>query len=350
MKEIGSEFWITEQCKDSKLQFGEDIKLFLSGRTALDFIIRDIKLTRKFNSVYVPSYSCSSMLKPFIDNNIKLEFYNVVTKDDGRFTYEIDFRKNVDAIILLQYFGYYDEQVGVISELFNKNDVIVIEDITHSLFQNKPCTNYGTYIFGSLRKWTCFYSGAFAKKNNGKFLLKEPSKTNLLFTELRQNAFDMKFRYMNDKLDSKDEFLSSFRKAENLLETDYLNYCIDNISLKRLLRLDVNYIKERRIKNANLILNSITNNKIKPIFNNVKVGDCPLFVPILVDASVRFKFKHYLIEKNIYCPIHWELSDIHNISDSAKVIYNEELSLICDQRYSEKDIKYLIDVINNFRV
>ena len=67
-------------------------------------------------------------------------------------------------------------------------------------------------------------------------------------------------------------------------------------------------------------------------------------------GGMRDEFRKYLIQNRIYCPIHWELSNIHSISENAKEIYNNVLSLVCDQRYDESEIRYFIEKINEFRV
>ena len=80
MKEIGSEFWL-EEVKDSKdnifdyIKIGKDQKYFAFGRTALDYILRDINRTNGI--AYLPDYCCQSMIQPFIDNGYKIEYYKV---------------------------------------------------------------------------------------------------------------------------------------------------------------------------------------------------------------------------------------------------------------------------------
>ena len=71
-----------------------------------------------------------------------------------------------------------------------------------------------------------------------------------------------------------------------------------------------------------------------------------MFVPIIVEN--RDKLRKYLIDKKIYCPVHWPLSNYHKIKVNDQEIYQNELSLICDQRYNLDDMKYIVDVIKEF--
>ena len=117
-KEIGSEFWLqleTYGMQEQEMFFGEhSVACLLSGRTAVDFIIRDIKAERSFQEVMLPSYCCESMIEPFIKNDIRVNFYKV---DFNYVNYE--FQENCDAILLLDYFGYEDKKIERIAQSMN---------------------------------------------------------------------------------------------------------------------------------------------------------------------------------------------------------------------------------------
>ena len=55
-----------------------------------------------------------------------------------------------------------------------------------------------------------------------------------------------------------------------------------------------------------------------------------------------------LIEQKIYCPVHWPLSNLHNMEERTLSMIDCELSLVCDQRYTEKDMERIIEAINLF--
>ena len=51
-----------------------------------------------------------------------------------------------------------------------------------------------------------------------------------------------------------------------------------------------------------------------------------------------------LIKNKVYCPNHWEIPEVIK-KNYQRDIYNMELSLICDQRYCEKDVERYINLI-----
>lgn len=76
--EIGSEFWLEDEKKVRyESEFIKSENLFLSGRTAIDYALQAIEGIRKIEKVYFPSYCCESMLLPFLERNIKIDFYTV---------------------------------------------------------------------------------------------------------------------------------------------------------------------------------------------------------------------------------------------------------------------------------
>ena len=66
--------------------------------------------------------------------------------------------------------------------------------------------------------------------------------------------------------------------------------------------------------------------------------DCPLFVPII--TKKRNEIRQFLTDNKIYCPVHWPKP-----AGCESNLYDTELSLICDQRYSEEDMKRLVEVL-----
>ena len=65
-KEIGSEFYDIPILDRDNLIFNDETKWFVSGRAALDFVIKDIKSKREVKTVSLPSWCCDSMISPLI--------------------------------------------------------------------------------------------------------------------------------------------------------------------------------------------------------------------------------------------------------------------------------------------
>lgn len=54
------------------------------------------------------------------------------------------------------------------------------------------------------------------------------------------------------------------------------------------------------------------------------------------------------MSNNIYCPIHWPIPERIMLNNETRQVYEEELSLICDQRYGNNDMLRIAKVINDF--
>ena len=148
MREIGSEFWDVPIIDKMNNLFPESSQWFLSGRSGLQAIIKELGEAR---SVSLPSWCCESMIKPFVDAGLEVHFYPVYWSE-GQLFQEWSF--DCDALFLIDYFGYS----GAIPAP-NGFKGTVIRDVTHSIFS----TTYSDaeYYFGSLRKWCGVWTGGY---------------------------------------------------------------------------------------------------------------------------------------------------------------------------------------------
>ncbi|NBH32795.1 hypothetical protein D3Z58_04330 [Clostridiaceae bacterium] len=48
-------------------------------------------------------------------------------------------------------------------------------------------------------------------------------------------------------------------------------------------------------------------------FKDMRDTDCSLFVPVLVPNGKRDRLRRYLIENEIYCLVHWMISEYHRL-------------------------------------
>lgn len=311
--EIGSEFWDIPLGEANNI-FSPNTQWFISGRSALKAIIED----NDFHTAAIPYWCCDSMVKPFVESGVEVVFY-------GKDWVE------ADAILVMDYFGYSTDKT------YNDYPGIVIRDVTHSLFSKA----YGDadYTFGSLRKWAGFLTGGFAiglKKNV------EYSKSQFdNYVALRQEAMSMKKAYMTGVSNSK-EYLDLFNRAEVVLENIGIVEA-DERDVKMARYLDTAAIKSIRRENAAILMAAF---KDWLVFPTLKDNDCPLFVPIRVEN--RNELRKYLIQNEVYCPVHWPMSSYHRLSAKQRQFYESEISLVCDQRYSVADMKRVIALINEF--
>lgn len=338
-QEIGSEFWNVPTLENENTVFPNKMHWFLSGRSALQAIVKVLTKQGK-KIVSVPSWCCDSMVKPFFDIGITVKFYPVYIKQ-GHLVQDIDY--NCDILFLMDYFGYTDKEPDVSS--YNG---IVIRDVTHSMFSKSYAD--ADYYFGSLRKWCGFWTGGFAWAKDGcQFEIADGDDKG--YTLLRKKAMELKDCYINRLPDKTGNliydkgYLSVYEEAEEKLEEMGIVAASER-DIEYAKKLDVVFMKTQRRKNAKILMQDFAGQLIFPTLNE---NDCPMFVPILVPEGKRDELRRYLIQRDIYCPVHWPVSPYHQLQKGPETeLYDNELSLICDQRYTEQDMFRIVETIHDF--
>ena len=174
-------------------------------------------------------------------------------------------------------------------------------------------------------------------------MIPKPSLMHDEYLVLRNRAAKLKFDYMEGVAINKNDFLALYGKPETLLEKDYVDYMgipsqIDIKSLVQIRRDNARYLIEELKEIAEL----------KLWRNSINENDVPLFVLVFLNIEKRELLRNHLLKNDIYCPIHWPISDLHMIDKDTESIYLKELSLVCDQRYQLEDMKREATVIKRF--
>ena len=336
-KEIGSEFWFDYYPKDIASDSQET--LVLSGRTALDIIIKDILKVRKIRNAYLPAYCCDSMIDPFIRNGIDVKLYDI--DFDGGLKYLIDADAETDIFYVNNYFGYENTIGNKIIEHFKHKGAIIIYDKTHSLFMTNDATDaLADYTFASIRKWIGVVCGAVVSKKDGAF---EVELKDYPYLQCKIDAMQQKARFIKGENVDKQLFLSKYGEFGHHLSEEYHGYKMDDLSVRIWQQLNKVAIREKRCRNA-AILHKASN---VHFIDELSANSCPIFVPVFFEsAEKRNAVKKSLINAQIYCPVHWPKNRLVTPDMRVNGIFDTELSLICDQRYTEYDMEEIIKVIN----
>lgn len=339
--EIGSEFWVNHKDVNENglvpkwlLKYGNVI-LTSSGRGAITHILNNVQLKNK--TVLLPTYICESVIKPFVEYGYKCLFYGIMD-DLNACIDDLLNHHDIGFFLHMGYFGYpTNHQVGSIIKKFKDNYTVIIEDVTHTLFSSITYYNENDFYIGSIRKWMGIPDGGFVASTRRK--LPTLSNENKVFASLRLDALRIKGEFITSgNYDLKNEFLAKFNDSELLLDNDINPYAISDISSSLLNGQDVELICRQRRLNYNHLYDNLNNlESIRVLLPKANQNICPLFFPILIPQRDLVRKK--LIEKDIYCPIHWSKSEMITDSDS---LYDNELSIPCDQRYDTKDMDKII--------
>lgn len=327
--EIGSEFWDVPIAERSNGLFDEQTQWFLSGRSALAHILTEVRQRNPGKKAALPAWCCDSMITPFLNAGFSVFFYPVYFAN-GRLVQDLSAAKGCDVLLMLDYFGYAGKQVAL------STGEIRIRDLTHSvLIQNYTDADY---YFGSLRKWAGFWTGGFAIGCGPSDMPVDNG-----YIALRKQAMERKMKYLYGETDDRG-YLDIFAQAEERLEESLLaGGAARDVELAE--RLDVEHIKKVRRENAAQLLEAFAD---VALFPEIGEQDCPLFVPILVPSGRRDELRRHLIGQQIYCPVHWPLTKYHCPDRRSTEIYKSELSLVCDQRYTQDDMDRIIKTIKQF--
>ncbi len=370
MREIGSEFWLDmktySRLKERSLELdeadivkmkgdcrkklslpeSEDFHMLFSGRTAIDMVVVDIKARLPFDKVYIPSYCPYSMVLPFVDRGIAVEFYPVNYAEGMKL--EIGNLVGQNVLITTNYFGYgygYDKET---LEAFRNRGGIIIHDTTHGIMRD-DCLDFPyDYLIASLHKWTSVISGALAMKKNGEFKPYPLGKVESGRIESMYESLALKNDYIQGKDIDKGAFNPKIKAFHQILDLHYRNLDVDTISLLMMNEQDKAFCRDQRQVNAKYIHERISGiPDLKPMFP-LKQEDVPLNVPVIVDRETRNGLQQFMADHAVFLPTHWGASDIVFCPSGDSNIYDKELSLVCDQRYNLDDIAREMDLIEEF--
>lgn len=336
MIEIGSEFHNMKIKRGKGVHFPNnttDQALLFCGRTAIETVLKNETSIKR---AVLPSYCCDSMIQPFNNAGIEVSFYDVCY-DNGIFI-DLKIEEGIDCIVWCNYFGFKIEMPDLSD--FKNNGGIVIEDITHSFFSQEQFNSQSDYLVASLRKWEPILCGGYCASLKGKIEYRPVIYPPESFLKQKRTAMEEKGKYLSgDKSINKNTFLDTFSENNSWLSRNYSSLCIDKQSNTILMTVDQQYERDIRRKNANVLYNGLKSDRVKFLFKQEDM-DCPLFVPIIMENSRRKRIVSKLIKNRIYCPIHWPKPDV-----CTSNLYDMELSLVCDQRYNEKDMERILSVI-----
>lgn len=348
--EIGSEIQLNlsdynEIVSDNIFNYLSDYNtIYLdSGRSALKVLDKSLEE----GSVLLPSYICKSVIDSFADREIN--FYSINTNftinEDYLITTIREFKPKI--LLIVNYWGkiYNSRFISKLKKNCEENEVIIVEDITHSIFTIP--NSIGDYCVCSLRKWFPVARGGILMCNKNVTLpIKITIKTGA--EEEKFTGLMLKQLYIDRKISEEANHIyrEIFSKDAKSLKEQKEVFYLPSFSKFIMERCSISQIKKRRYENYSYLLNALQG--IDSINNIVDFSEneVPFVFPLYVEN--RDEFRNYLASNEIYCAVHWPLEDERQFTDSNRNINQHIISLNIDQRYEKKDMKRIADVIYSF--
>lgn len=344
--EIGSEFNLRlEELEQTKHSIYHKLNAYNtcyldSGRSAIKLLLKVIPK----GEVLLPEYICNSVIEAFKGFDVKyyrlLEDLSIDIDDLGS-----KVNDNTRAVFLMHYLGAIQpiENLIQIRDMKKRNDFMIIEDTTHSLFS--ILHTVGDYCICSLRKWFAIPDGGvlYSTKSFQSLKLEELTRNTRI-----EKAYGMMLKtlYLDGKIGSNLIYRKILVESEKEFDKNQKIQRISRFSEYLLKCYNTEDLVARRKENYSHLLNEIKKIGLKPL---VKVEDewCPFVLPIKTDG--RDRLREYLIENRVYCAVHWPLdsSSLYENLRSRK-LSERILSLPIDQRYGSDEISYLASVLKNY--
>lgn len=288
-----------------------------TGRNCLEYILR----CHNYRKIFIPYYTCKSILEPFAKTGIEYVFYHI--NDNFEITDNISLRKD-EALLYTNYFGLKQKYI---SSLYLKHGKQLIIDNTQAFFES-PLKGINTFY--SCRKFFGVPDGAYLYPEKH---LKIHLETDISYdrsTHLiksidisQEKAFDD--FHEDEKHLSQQDIKTMSRFTQRIMQS--INYkSTANSRRENFLEL------HHHLQSTNLLNIDLTSSAT------------PLIYPFFTDD---LKLREHLINNKIFVAKYWpnvlEWTDKHSIEYS---LAEKMIPLPIDQRYTRKDMNFIIKTIN----
>lgn len=317
MKEIGGYLDISANWRSRSLD-GSPI-LLNSARNCIRYIAQQ----RKIKKIYLPYYTCDTVVKALTRENIEIVFYNI----DVNFKPLLPDALNNEYILYVNYYGLMDDNVR---ELSVKHKNMIVDN--SQAFFSKPLPGVDTV--SSPRKFFGLPDGGVLYTNSG-FQYED-----LPVDKSSQRVLPLVKRIDYGAKSAYDECLSVRKEIDNLPIMQ-----MSEITQLLLGSIDYEHAIERRRSNWAILDEQLSGtNRIKVIMNDDAV---PLFYPYLSDS---YELRQHLILNKVYIATYWPGVKQKVSPDSFEYdLVDKMLPLPIDQRYDSEDMLQIIRLLKDFK-
>ena len=338
MIEFGSDFHYIDSYNSGRAHLTDVFRgatLLADGRQCIVALIRQYGWKR----IWMPDYFCYEVIETIkLQTGITVMFYEDTPLQEGQVD-NLPFKEG-DVLLRMNFFGIRDKRS-------NANiPCPVIEDHTHDPFGHWSLYSDADWCISSVRKILPLPEGGmmWSPKEHKLEVEIKPSEENEKIAAIRWEGMEMKFKYLKGEGVSKEEFRKRYTETEEWF--DYAEPALIDERSKKVVskQLDINLWQGAKRKNWAL-LQSLVN---KDVCKVLKPEDetCTMFSLVLLfeNKEIRDKVRKRLIDACVYPAILWAVPD--SASGNTRNFSERMLSVHCDGRYSEDDIRQLASILN----
>ena len=343
---------IPDAVKEIRLPFmGSDdynTVFYQSGRNAIESLLLFLKNEKNIRCVLLPDYICDTVADAAERAGVEIKRY-LLDKDYGFDISEVNGKATGDCCIYIcHYFGtpVSDEVIEAVN-MWKSKGICVIEDVTMSLLSRGESVGFGDYILGSLRKWFPIPDGGFVSSKTS-VLPEEPVRDKVSkYTDYYLAVQMMKRQYICGGCkdpELKDLYLSYYKESIRELFSDYKIYPISDWSYNYLQNVDIESVRDLRIRNYDLLYDLLKD--VEGISVKVKRSGDNIPFGMVILSDKRDELLSELIKNDLYCNVHWRLTeDVCTGGTDGAYLSAHSITVPCDQRYSEENIRRIADII-----
>lgn len=338
MKEFGSDFHFIDIDKFAyrqQVDLHANVYLLVDGRQCIVALIRQYQWRR----IWIPEYFCYETIDYILRlTGIRIAFYK--DKPGIEETVESLPFKGGDVFFRINYFGTRVPRSNI------NIPVPVIEDHTHDLRSNWALHSDADWCIASLRKSLPLPEGGMMWSPKGHSIslaLRPETEDHQKMVDTRWLAMQIKRDYLNGSTSNKEIFRKMFVETEKWFDVAELSL-IDKRCREYICQFDINQWLEVKKRNWKLLC-SLLSNEIQ--FLKPEDDSCTMFSLVLLAKSQgqREMIRHRLIEHAVYPAILWQVPEVAN--EEVQDFSHRMLSIHCDGRYTEDDIRHLAEIVNH---
>lgn len=298
-----------------------------SGRSSLRLILLSKPDIKK---LAIPDYLCGVIIDTIDSMGISWETYRILSdlSIDGESLCVDDY----DAVYVVNFFGQQDK---LLKTNFFKN-ALVIQDAVFEPEFKKPEQIDNWCGFNSLRKIVPVADGSMVKAT---FQLRhDVIKSNVAsYVTQRYDAKYLRFKFLSKGEGGELEYLDMFNKANNIQYQQKTIHLPSFESLSRAFEFGLNSNKEQKIRCSNYsVLKNLLGKWIVPLSPE-------FFSYALLKLRPRDRVRKYLMNDNIFLPVHWPVS--HGLENR---LYSSMISIPIDSRYGGDDMERVAKLIMKY--
>lgn len=338
MKEFGSDFHFIDSYNSGRVHLTDVFRgatLLADGRQCIVALIQQYGWKR----LWMPDYFCYEVIDTIKEQTgIKVLFYADSPLSECKVE-KLSFEDG-DVLLRMNFFGMRGQR--------SNKDIScpVIEDHSHDPFGHWALYSDADWCISSIRKMLPLPEGGmmWSPKGHNLTVDLQPTEENEQIATTRWEGMEMKAAYLKGEDVSKEEFRKCYIETEEFFDRAE-PAVIDNRSRKVVSKqLDINLWQAAKRKNW-MLLKSLVNHDSCTVMIPEDESCTAFSLILLLKSKVkRDALRKLLIEMFVYPAILWEVPD--SASDNSKDFSERMLSIHCDGRYTEENVRQLADILN----